>query len=211
MQVPTRFHYQTLSLKDTLYKLYTVLHKTQLKAGDMSILDLVENAILFNAAPILQIVYENRRGTVAGQDCTTIRCFLGVLLYHVLRRYFEPTNRKHNNSIPFTYRYHWSYVDLFCQCVRQNTITKTDGYVEISSTDVAILLPRKLFVKIIVALSNTVNMIVNNEEHIFLPREIGNLLRVHLTDIKLSEEQLNRLSNVLVDSIGSGKEDENRS
>jgi hypothetical protein len=187
---------------DALYKLYTVLYKSKIAEGNgkLTVRDLLEDTILYNAAHILQIVYENRRGSICGKDCTTIRCFLGVMLYHLLHRYFDSSK----NSIPFKYKYHWSYVDLFCHCIRHNTITKTEHYVEISNSPQSggmdtVVLPRKLFVKLTVTLSNTVNMIINNEDCICIPREIGRLLNILVDETPLKDEDLDRLKVVLSD------------
>lgn len=160
---------------DAIYKLYTSIYKDKTMEAVVSLL---EHVIRSKVAHVLEMVEDNEQ--IGNKDTTMIQHILGVFLHFVFVVVPPPTLA----PIAHQYRYEWSYIALFCHCIRHNCIVEIHNtdLVEISNTVSSqpslCTFPRKLFLKVAVSMVNIVNMIVNDKKKVHISKEVCNRLNL---------------------------------
>lgn len=174
---------------DAMYKLYTCLYQKGNKNN--RVVEMLQHAILHRCAHVMEIL--TTQSLIRSTDTELLRRFLAICLHRI----FRSCLKSHH-----VFRYDWSYVELFCHCVRHNTVNRNfiDDTIEISNRVAGatelVVLPNKLYVKITVCLINIIDAVTNNKTTIKVPKEIAEKLGVTFTEESLPAELLEKLKNL---------------
>lgn len=148
---------------DAMYKLYTSIFR---QSSVRSIRDILEDMIITKSAHILDLLMNHE--VIADKARVPVCHFLEMFLRLLLKKHPNVNDEIHPE---------WMYLELFCHCVRHNTITKVAGELfmirnQVRGTNSYLVLPRKLFVKTIVCLVNIVHSIVTDNANVSLSVEV---------------------------------------
>jgi hypothetical protein len=166
---------ETTREMDAYYKLYTSLNKNP-EFQPISLL--LEKNIRHKATNVIQHIRQFSQ--VGDKNTMTIHHFLDCFIHAV---YMTPL-------LSFIHHHYdiLSYTDLFCECARQDVIYDVDEntirFYRVSSTALkttCVIFPRKLFLEILVSLAHIVNMIVNDNGNVYIPKEICDSLNINYT------------------------------
>jgi hypothetical protein len=179
---------------DAMYKLYTCLYQKETKVT--RVVEMLQHAILHRCANVMEIL--TTQNLIRSTDTAILRRFLAICLHRIFRSCIKS----------HVFRYDWSYVELFCHCVRHNTVKRNfaDDTIEISNRVAGaaeqVVLPNKLYVNITVCLVNIIDAVTNNKTTIKLPKQIAEALGVAITEEFLPKDLLDTLRNL---NISDGK------
>lgn len=181
-----------LDLFDAEYKMYTSLYK---KPQYQPLTCLLQNELLRTTAKALEplLGLSHAWEAVGGIEKPLLVAVLELFLFAVFRNHtgfrFPPLD------------YSWSYVQLFCHCVRHDKVHPIGEYGDLLSieNDVdgrhsSIVIPTKLFVKLCASLTNVADALLGKKDTVALPNEIIGVLNLtgSMTTKQLSPEQIQR-------------------
>lgn len=178
---------------DAMYKLYTCLYQKGKK--DNRVVEMLQHTILHRCANVMEIL--TTQNLIRSTDTVILRRFLAICLHRIFRACLKS----------HAFRYDWSYVELFCHCVRHNTVKRNfaDDTIEISNRVAGaaeqVVLPNKLYIKITVCLVNIIDAVTNDKATIKLPKDIANALDVTFTEEPLPKELLDKLKNLHISEV----------